>query len=160
MIPVEINGKPFEEMHVDGGATAQVFVYPASLFDLARSQHIEIGKRQRHLYVIRNGRLDPEWATVQRKVLPIAGRAISSLIHSQGVGDLFRIYLVSKRDGVDYNLAYIGPEFNIVHKEDFDNAYMKALFEYGYDLARNGYPWKKTPPFLESSKPSPLDLSN
>ncbi|SPJ14433.1 hypothetical protein SBDP2_1610009 [Syntrophobacter sp. SbD2] len=76
------------------------------------------------------------------------------------MGDLFRIYLVSKRDGVDYNLAYIGPEFNIVHKEDFDNAYMKALFEYGYDLARNGYPWKKTPPFLESSKPSPLDLSN
>jgi hypothetical protein len=160
MIPVEINGKPFEEMHVDGGATAQVFVYPPSLFDLARSQQIKTDIRKRNLYVIRNGRLDPEWATVDRRLLTIAGRSISSLIHSQGVGDLFRIYLVAKKDGVDYNLAYIGPEFNIVHKEDFDNVYMKALFEYSYDLARNGYPWKKTPPFLESSKPSPLDLSD
>ncbi|MGD0400180.1 MAG: patatin-like phospholipase family protein [Syntrophobacteraceae bacterium] len=160
MIPVEINGKPFDEMHVDGGATAQVFVYPPSLFDLARSRQIKTDIRKRNLYVIRNGRLDPEWASVDRRLLPIAGRAISSLIHSQGVGDLYRIYLVAKRDGVDYNLAYIGPEFNTVHKEEFDNAYMKALFEYGYDLARNGYQWKKTPPFLESSKPLPQGLSD
>ncbi|MFZ0944695.1 MAG: patatin-like phospholipase family protein [Syntrophobacteraceae bacterium] len=160
MIPVEINGKPFEEMHVDGGATAQVFVYPPSIMNLARSQHIKTDIRERNLYVIRNGRLDPEWASVDRRLLPIAGRAISSLIHSQGVGDLFRIYMVAKRDGVDYNLAYIGPEFKTVHKEDFDNVYMKALFEYSFDLARNGYPWKKTPPFLESSKPSLLDLSD
>jgi predicted acylesterase/phospholipase RssA len=28
MIDVEVNGQPFQEMHVDGGAMAQVFVYP------------------------------------------------------------------------------------------------------------------------------------
>jgi hypothetical protein len=26
---------------------------------------------------------------------------------------------------------------------------MQALFDYGYQLARNGYPWKKLPPGLE-----------
>ena len=29
---------------------------------------------------------------------------------------------------------------------------MKALFEYGYQLARTGYPWHKTPPGLVVSK--------
>ena len=145
---------------MDGGTAAQVFVCPPSLFDLARSRRIKFDIRKRNLYVIRNGRLDPEWASVDRRMLTIAGRAISSLIHSQGVGDLYRIYLVAEKDGVNFNLAYIGPEFKAVHKEEFDRVYMKALFEYGYDLARNGYPWKKTPPFLESSKPSPRCLSN
>ena len=35
----------------------------------------------------------------------IAGRAISSLIHSQGLGDLYTIYLNSQRDGIDCNLG-------------------------------------------------------
>ncbi len=160
MIPVDIDGKRFDEMHVDGGASAQVFVYPPSIFELARSKHIDVNIRKRHLYVIRNGRLDPQWADVERRLLSIADRSISSLIHSQGVGDLFRIYFVAKRDGVDFNLAYIGPEFNAVHKEDFDKAYMKALFEYSYDLATKGYPWKKAPPYVESSKPIRMGLSD
>src|SRR5262245_61447954 len=93
MIKVNANGKVYEEMHVDGGASTQVFVYPPSL---------EIGstgiKRDRHLYVIRNARLDPDWAQVERRTLSIAGRAISSLIQTQGVGDLYRIYLTARRD--------------------------------------------------------------
>ena len=27
---------------------------------------------------------------------------------------------------------------------------MRALFDYRYNLAKNGYPWHKTPPGLES----------
>ena len=119
MIPVEVDGKQFSEMHVDGGASAQVFVYPPSLLELARSRQIEIEKRERHLYVIRNSRLDPQWASVERRMLSIAGRSISALIHSQGLGDLIRIYMVAKKDGVDYNLAYIGPEFTVAHKDGF-----------------------------------------
>ena len=34
------------------------------------------------LYVIRNARLDPDWAQVERKTMSIAGRAIASLIHT------------------------------------------------------------------------------
>ena len=29
----------------------------------------------------------------------------------------------------------------------FDQGYMRALFDYGYQQARNGYPWAKRPPF-------------
>ncbi|HJS33701.1 MAG TPA: patatin-like phospholipase family protein [Alphaproteobacteria bacterium] len=147
MIDVEVDGKRYQEMHVDGGAMAQVFLYPPSfnVQDVSRAQGVE---RQRHAFIIRNARLDPDWASVERNTLSIVGRAITSLIHTQGIGDLYRIYLVAQKDGVDYNLAFIGPDFDVEYKEQFDPVYMRSLFDHGYRLARPGYPWQKVPPGL------------
>jgi hypothetical protein len=152
MIDVEVDGKPYQEMHVDGGAQAQVFLYPPRMFDLVRQQGVKVPQRVRSVYIIRNARLDPDWAAVERSTLTIAGRAISSLIQTQGLGDLYRIYATAQQDGLDYNLAYIGADFNAEHKEDFDTAYMHALFDYGYQLGRKGYPWQKAPPSLTVAK--------
>jgi hypothetical protein len=145
MIDVEANGRAYQEMHVDGGTMSQVFVYPPSLrIDaLARKLGTE---RERRVYVIRNARLDPEWANVERRTMSIAGRAISSLIHTQGIGDLYRIYLTTKRDGVDFNLAYVPASFNAPHREEFDTEFMRALYQTGYNMAVKGYPWEKVPP--------------
>ena len=145
MIDVEANGQRHQEMHVDGGTMAQVFVYPPSmkLREIGREARIE---RKRRLYIIRNSRLDPDWASVERKTISIAQRAISSLIQTQGIGDLYRIYLIAQRDDVDYNLAYIPSSFNVPKKEDFDTEYMQQLFGVGYEMAAKGYPWQKMPP--------------
>lgn len=145
MIDVEAGGRSFQEMHVDGGATSQVFVYPPSLNLRQRSREHGI-VRERPLYVIRNARLDPEWAQVERRTIGIAKRAISSLIQTQGVGDLYRIYLAAQRDRMDFNLAYIPMSFRTPLEEPFDTEYMRQLFEIGYDLAAKGYPWVKSPP--------------
>ncbi len=149
MIDVEADGKSYEEMHVDGGTAAQVFVYPVGmrLGDLAE-EHGAV--RERSLYVIRNARLDPEWAEVDRRTLPIAMRAISCLIQYQGIGDLYRIYTITQRDGVDYNLAYIPATFEAPHTADFDPAYMKQLFDFGYQMAEQGAEWANEPPILVS----------
>lgn len=145
MIDVEVDGQPYQEMHVDGGACAQTFVYPASL--RVKELTLEKGiKRERKLYLIRNARLDPAWAQVERNTLSIAQRAISSLIQFQGIGDLFRIFMIAQRDGVDFNLAYIPPSFNAPHKEDFDTEYMRQLFNLGHAMAARGYPWNKELP--------------
>lgn len=145
MIDVEVDGKRFQEMHVDGGTMAQAFIYPPQ-FDLsALSQDLGV-KRERAAYIIRNARLDPDWASVERQTMGIAGRAISSLIHSQGIGDLYRMYLETQRDGVAYNLAYIGSDFDAPKLHEFDPKFMGALFNYGYNLARKGYPWQHLPP--------------
>ncbi|MFO7483974.1 patatin-like phospholipase family protein [Oceanibaculum nanhaiense] len=149
LIEVEVEGRTYHEMHVDGGAMSQVFVYPPSL-DLAELSAEKGGERQRRLFVVMNARLDPEWAETERKVLSIAGRAITSMIHTQGVGDLYRIYLTAERDGVDFNLAYIPAEFSAPHREEFDSAFMRALYDEGYRRAAEGYPWVKRPPgFIE-----------
>ena len=110
MIDVEVEGQRYQEMHVDGGATTQVFLYPPSLKlkEMAEAAGVQ---RERRVYIIRNARLDPEWAETQRRTLSIAGRAVSSLINTQGVGDLYRTYLNAQRDGIDYNLAFIPANF-------------------------------------------------
>ena len=148
MINVEIDGKKHQEMHVDGGTVAQVFVYPPAikLKTLAKSLNAQ---RERNLYIIRNSRLDPDWANTERQVLSIAKRAIGSLIQTQGIGDLYRIYATSQRDGVAYNLAYIPASFNEEHLKDFDTKYMRALYNHAYKLSVNGYKWEKTPPSLD-----------
>lgn len=145
MIDVEADGKSYEEMHVDGGASAQVFVYPPGFGIRAFSREQNV-TRERRLHVIRNARLDPDWAEVERSTLGILSRAVASLIQTQGVGDLYRIYLAAQRDGIDFNLAYIPETFTTPLKEPFDTEYMKELFQVGYNLAVNGYPWAKVPP--------------
>jgi predicted acylesterase/phospholipase RssA len=149
LIDVEAGGKHYQEMHVDGGTMSQVFAYPASL-PIKELSATAGFSRERRLYVIRNARLDPDWAQVERNTMSIAGRAVASLIHTQGIGDLYRIYATAQRDGVDFNLAFIPSSFNAPHKEEFDNAYMRALYDEGYELAVKGYPWLKTPPGFEA----------
>ena len=132
-------------MHVDGGVTSQVFIFPAQ-FDL-RSLDRKLSRTQaRRLYIIRNGRLNPEWETVEPRLMKIAGRSISSLIKYQGRGDLDRMYLQSRTYNVDFNLASIPTSFTLKEKEPFDLEYMNALFDIGYQLVRGSYQWQKKPP--------------
>jgi len=145
MIDVEANSTRFQEMHVDGGTVAQVFIYPPSIKIEKVTEAYGVG-RERVLYVIRNARLDPQWASVERSIFAISTRAIQSLIQAQGVGDLYVIYLQSQRDNLDYNLAFIPPDFDAPHKEIFDTVYMNQLFDYAYGLSKDGYPWEKYPP--------------
>jgi len=137
MIDVTVDGHPYQEMHVDGGASEQVFVYPTSLHiaEMSKKEHV---KRERHAYVIRNSRLDPDWADTKRQTMSIAGRAVSALIQNQGVGDLYRIYALTERDGVDFNLAYIPASFDVPLNEPFEQHYMRALFELGYEQGKAG----------------------
>lgn len=147
MINVEANGQHYQEMHVDGGAIVQTFLIPPQVGLLVNLRQKALA-RERHAYVIRNARLDPEWASVDRRLLSITGRAISTMIHYGGYNDTLRLYSTSQRDGVDYNLAFIGTDFTAERKETFDQQYMRALFEYGYQQGRQGYDWHKTPPIL------------
>jgi len=151
MIRVELDGQPYQEMHVDGGASAQVFLYPPGL----RRAAAELGEqitRKGHVYVIRNSSITASGDPVQRQTINIAARAIDSLIHTQGLGDLFRIYLTTRQDGLDFNLAFIGPDFVYPNKkQQFENAYMVKLYDYGYELGRAGYPWRKSPPGIDET---------
>jgi predicted acylesterase/phospholipase RssA len=150
MVRVEVDGTPYEEMHVDGGASAQVFLFPPSMRVVAHSMGVEMSRPGR-VYVIRNSSLSASWSPVDRRTISIAGRAIDSLLHTQGIGDLYRIYVTAQRENFDFNVAEIGPDFQYLgKKEDFDTLFMQALFDYGYNLGRQGYPWKKTPPGLET----------
>lgn len=140
MVDVNLEGTPYQEMHVDGGTVTQVFLYPPS-FRLDGA-----APRQRILYVIRNARMDADWTSTQRRTMTIAMRAIDSLTRTQGIGDLYRIFATTQRDGIEFNLTYIPATFNEPHNEQFDTKYMRALFDIGLQSAKAGYQWQKHPP--------------
>ncbi len=138
LIDVEYRGRTYQEMHVDGGASLQMFLYPTML----NGNGARIARRQRTAWVVRNGRLDVEWASTNRSILSITGRAASTLLHFSAANDIVRIYLTSQRDGVAFRLAYIGPDFRETRDEPFDNAFMRALFAYGREHGRRGDRWR------------------
>lgn len=149
--PVRINvdaaGSEREEMHVDGGVSAQVFLLPVnvSFRDLDKLQPSPARHR---IFVIRNAKLAPAYKAVQASALPISERSLSTLIFNQSLADVQRIYLQALRDGADYNLAAIPSAFSYARQNPFDQQYMRTLFQLGFDQARRGDPWMKTPPGL------------
>lgn len=103
-------------------------------------------KHEVKLYLIRNNQIVPQYKEVKINLLSIAGRSIDSLTSTHGVGDLYRIYLVSQREAIDFNLASIPLHFEPNAREYFDPAEMKRLYDLGYNMAKSEYPWGKYPP--------------
>jgi hypothetical protein len=147
MFDVEANGQTFHEMHVDGSTSAQVFMYWTGV-RLKKLAEERGAQRERTVYVLCNARLDPEWGEVDRRTLSITFKAIATLIEYHVIGDLYRIYEVTKRDGTDFNLAYIPETFKVPHTSQFDTAYMRQLYEFAFSQAAAGYHWTKQPPAL------------
>jgi hypothetical protein len=78
-------------------------------------------------------------------------------VHFGGLNDLVRIYLATRRDGVHFRLALIDDGFDTRRNEFFDPAYMQALFNHAYKLARAGYPWQTEPPGFSAMDVSTSD---
>ena len=154
---VEAKGKQYDEMHVDGGASTQVFFY-GFMLDLAaaaRSAGVTANPPTR-IYVIRNGQVKSKWETVQPRLLPIANRSVSDILFTQGIGDLYRIYTIATRDGIDFKLASVPDDYESKAKESFDPVEMSRMFEMAFSLAKGGYPWRSLPPGLrEKTMPTP-----
>lgn len=135
------DGKTYDEMHVDGGAAAQMFLYPSGLDWDYVMETLEVQGTPR-AYLIRNSRIRPEYEPVNPRLSKIAARTIDSLIRTQGVGDAYRIYAIAERDGVEVSITWIkrdGVKDN--SDEAFDPEYMSTLFDYGYQRAIEGELW-------------------
>jgi hypothetical protein len=144
-IGVLADGQLYDELHVDGGTTNQLFLTPSNLsaHDIDKKTG---GKRKRTVYIIRNGKVEPEWSAVKPKLASLAGKSLASLIKNQGIGDLYRIYASARRDGIDFNVIWVPESFDMKEPEPFDRAYMNALFNLGYEMSSAGLAWSKVPP--------------
>jgi len=145
-IKVQADGKTYDEMHVDGGTTNQVFLLPNQLMVAKDVERKTRFRPRRRVYVIRNGRVGPEHKVVQARTLSIASRSVSTMIKYQGIGDLYKMYAFSRRNGIQYRLAVIPIDFKDTSTEPFDTVYMTKLYNLGYRLGKQGYRWQKKPP--------------
>jgi Patatin-like phospholipase len=145
MFNVTVDGVAHQEMHVDGGAMNQTFLYPPAFPVGKLDTAVERG-RTHTAYIIRNGRLREDWSEVERSTLSIAVRAVETLTTSSGVGDLYTIYALTKRDGFRFRLAYINDDFVHPHPDEFDHDYMTKLFNYARAKAHGDNVWQTAPP--------------
>lgn len=143
--PVTANGKKFEELHVDGGPTREVFFAPSDFsfktIDKAMGRPIP-----RRLYIIRNGKLGPEFMVTKETTLGIAQRSLETLTKNQGIGDLIRMYTRAKDDKIDYNLIAIPDDFKAPRAKPFDQTYMQQLYSTGREIGSRPITWMKAPP--------------
>ena len=145
---VEADGQMYDEIHVDGGVMTQVFGIPLLVYEANAWRNADYTVTGR-IYIIRNAHLDAERETVTPKLSSIVGRSISTLIKTQGLGDIYRAYANAANANFDFNHIAIPRDFNDVPKEPFDPVYMKKLYDFGFEMGLQGVKWKKKPLILK-----------
>jgi hypothetical protein len=151
-IPVVVDGKTYDELHVDGGATREVFISPIEV-PLKALDQLYDRPPIRRIWLIKNMREQPIYQPVTQQTLPIAGRAISTLIHNQSAGEIYRIYRRALDAGAECRMLAIPTDFNYTSTQVFDPAYQEKLLAFGETLGRAGNRWLRRPPELIPNRP-------
>ncbi|MFC0172043.1 patatin-like phospholipase family protein [Vibrio comitans] len=134
----------YDEVHVDGGISRQVFATPQWM----RTSLAEDGFEQ-NIFVIRNGRLKPTFRSIDYDLADISVRSISSLTRNQGVGDVEHIYHFSKQNDIGFHLAFIDSDFEYFADHADTLQYMRLLYDYGYRSFNKDQLWHSLPPSVQ-----------
>ena len=154
---VENEGKKYYEMHYDGGAYGNVLFSTLLLEfkDALEGIGTKPSDLEIELYIIDNGKslVKLERSEVSPTIGSIASVTINNLFNITVNASLYRIYVLSNRYGVDFNLATIGKNSGLsLDPMKFDKKPMQRLFNYSYELSRNGYEWVKVPPGIDPNE--------
>ena len=149
LVKVSANGKAYDEMHSDGGVFFQSF-FIGSLVDLPaliREAHPDFtGEVVQRLYVIRNGSTSPDRKQIIRGLGSISARAIGTLLKVSGINDLYRLYLSTRDDDVEFRYVSLPADYVRTTEKQFDEAEMSRQYELGHKLGVEGIPWQTLPP--------------
>ncbi len=145
-IRVNADGRAYDELHVDGGVTAQIFFAPPRT-RFARFEQMAFGRpRERTLYVIRNGKLTPDYKATEERAFPLATRSITTLTKYQALSDLRRLDRIARETNARVLFTSIPPDFTTAARSEFDREYMSELFRVGEEMSRTGRAWRSDPP--------------
>ena len=148
-VEVEVDGKTYEEMHVDGGTVGQMFFYGSSMdwqAVLRDASGIENPIDRSILYAIIDGEVDPEHEPVRRRLMPITDRTIKTLIKVSAWSALYRMYLHAEVGGYGFNFVNLPDDYAAKNKQPYDPEEMNRMFEIGYEMGLKGEGWQEIPP--------------
>ena len=149
LVKVSSNGKTYDEMHSDGGVFFQSF-FIGSVVDLPaliREAHPDFtGRVEQRLFVIRNGSTSPDRKQITRGLGSISARAIGTLLKVSGINDLYRLYLSTTDDDVEFHYVCLPADYVRTTEKQFNKEEMNRQFELGYRLGLEGIPWQTLPP--------------
>jgi hypothetical protein len=148
-IEVEANGRRFREMHVDGGATTQVFVLPDVVLATGMGLSNPKGASTR-IWAVINNHITPQFEVVEAGLLPTISRSFSTLLKNDAKDTLLATAGFVGRER--FNLTWIDVGFDEWLKANpgvspgFNTTYMQFLYRYGYEKALSGRLWAKEVP--------------
>jgi predicted acylesterase/phospholipase RssA len=154
-INVEINGKRYSELHVDGGVGASMFLPPQSLKPPSLNSFTPVGAtsertRPTTVYTIVAGKADPDPVPVKQGLLQLSGASLSGVLRAQQEHDLMRIYLLTYFANARFQLAAIPQEYTAPASSlEFDLKTMRALFDEGQRQGSSSAGWIDTPPGID-----------
>jgi hypothetical protein len=147
---VTVAGRLYDEMHVDGSVATRVF-YNAGLFSFAElSARAGWTPAVKDAFIIHNGQLLPVPEATPRTLRGIGLRSFATAGKAAIIGDLFRIFAATEREGAGFNWVTIPENFDLRGTEVFDPVKMSELYELGYAVARRGPEWATKPPGFDA----------
>ena len=150
------DGKSYGELHADGGVTAQVVFVPPEAQLAKLEDKVFGGSRKRTLWIIRNGKLGPEYAPTRDRLFALAARGVLTMVKYQVLSDLRILAREMSQGHARFQFQAIPQGFASIRTTRFDRAYAKALFECGVEVGRAGK-WQTdvpTTPVMVRSGPS------
>jgi hypothetical protein len=140
-------GPRHDEMHVDGGVGARVFLNGGVFRGSAiRERGGHGGTGREDIFVVHNGQLLAEPEPVSRSLAQIATRSIDALGRTAVLGDLLRIHAHAQREGGSFRWVTIPRDVSMVAEEVFDPVHMQALYDLGLQMAESNDAWRTQPP--------------
>ncbi len=146
---IEVNGKRFEEEHVDGGAVSQAFIRlgPGGGRPAAGVTGWLTGS---NLYAMAAGKLHPPRAEGKLNILSRIGGSISGSLYALYRAELTGMYAFCGVSGMQYHLIAIPEDAEVPDNSmSFEVEAMRRLYTLGHQAAKGGIPWRTTPPGTE-----------
>lgn len=144
LLDVQAGGRTFQEMHVDGSVIIPVFTLPQAFL----SGDVRIKKTGKaDIFVVMNGRLEPDFDVTANTALSIAGRSFTTASRARSRVTLAATEAITRRSGIGFNLTYIDDSApRASASRGFDTAYMRDLYNAGYEKGRTGRFWHHSVP--------------
>jgi len=156
-IPVEINGRRFSEMHVDGGVSEELLFRPSMLAEQNRlaGHPGPWAPRGSLLHIIDNGKLYADTNCVKPRLLSILSATAATVLYGKTREEVRRIYTECLLTGMEFRLTSVPQDLPVgrdalrLTRDD-----RERLYEAGRTVGREagvGPHWDLLPPNADST---------
>jgi len=138
MIEVEDGGRPFQEMHVDGGASTPFFIAPdiAMILEFAPE-----ALRGANIYVVVNGQGATMARSTRNNTIDIVARSFTAVLNHMTRTLLSQTDAFAQRNDMSFVFTVMPQDLAFEGSLAFEEKDMKAIFDYGLRCALQKQIW-------------------
>jgi predicted acylesterase/phospholipase RssA len=138
LIHVQQGGRLYDEMHVDGNASASLFIAPAAAYFTLLDRRSLDGAQ---VYVLINGQIFDAPQTTPFRLRPIVARTFSVALKHMSRAQVVAVDQFAEKYRMSVQSTYLPFDYPQYSSADFRSSTMRPLFEYGARCAQNGRLW-------------------